>query len=106
MHNASDHGYWQPGFSMRCIACGSTELNCCDGHGNPIEDTLPEDESDEAVAGGFPWPYFDLDEHGRLTENGEVAFPDSRFEGDARQFKSVVEAEAWLRENDIRGSVR
>ena len=38
MHNASDYGYRSPGApSMRCIACGSMHLNCCDGHGNPLK---------------------------------------------------------------------
>lgn len=37
MHSHTDHGYPSPGFSMRCIACGSMELDCCDGHGGPSD---------------------------------------------------------------------
>lgn len=28
---ASDYGYSSDAVSMRCIACGSMDLNCCDG---------------------------------------------------------------------------
>lgn len=34
IHSASDHGY-QPA-PARCIACGSHELDCCDGHGKRL----------------------------------------------------------------------
>lgn len=38
MPNQSDHGFQVPATSMRCLACGSTEVDCCDGEGG----TLPE----------------------------------------------------------------
>jgi hypothetical protein len=31
MHNQSDFGYSTGALSSRCIACGSYELDCCDG---------------------------------------------------------------------------
>lgn len=33
-HNPSDYGYSTGAVSMRCRSCDSTQLNCCDGHGN------------------------------------------------------------------------
>jgi hypothetical protein len=36
MSHQSDFGYSSGALSMRCVACGSYELNCCDGLGNKI----------------------------------------------------------------------
>lgn len=36
MNHQSDFGYSTSAVSMRCIACGSIELACCDGKGNPL----------------------------------------------------------------------
>jgi hypothetical protein len=38
MHSASDFGY-QPG-TPACIACGKTELFCCDGAGTPLPEAV------------------------------------------------------------------
>ena len=45
------------------------------------------------------WPYYTL-RNGRLYDDDEYEL------GTAPDFKSVDEAEAWLVENDERGSVR
>lgn len=43
MHSQSDYGYASPGAaSMRCIACGSMSLDCCDGS-LPSMNELPDD---------------------------------------------------------------
>jgi hypothetical protein len=46
------------------------------------------------------WTYFTLDAQGNLRdEDGDLA-------GNFPKFASVLEAESYLEENDIRGSVR
>ncbi len=36
MNHQSDFGYSTGTRSMRCAACGSNELGCCDGHGHAL----------------------------------------------------------------------
>jgi len=36
IHNQSDYGYPTGALSMLCVACGSTQLHCCDGHGRRL----------------------------------------------------------------------
>lgn len=48
----------------------------------------------------FYWPYFRLDQDGRLrNEAGRLVFPNQAFE-------NAAQAEAWLAANDLRGNVR
>jgi hypothetical protein len=41
MNNQTDHGFSAAdAVSLRCVACGSSELDCCDGEGGPLPEAV------------------------------------------------------------------